>query len=725
MPILLSLLIIKGLFLFYKNNPLNGFRVAVLKSLIAYSVFIFLTTEILGNLCLLNRKFIISSYILFTVGIYFYLFWKKIITFHRPFYQFKIFSDSIFDFFSKGVFIFFLLIVITLLFLTFYVTPNNTDALVYHIARAMFWLQNQNLFHYPTSSPYQLYYNVFSEYLLLHTIVLTGGDGFVNSVQFIAFLGTIITTSLIGKNFGMSNKGQGLIVIIACCIPMGLLQATSSQNDYLASFYFCCTLYFGLLLIQESSNSFKENFQWAILSLLLAGFTKYSIFMYCIGFIAFLGIYQLKIDWKRATKIGFISVGLFLITFSAFFYRNYVVFGNILMPNSKSMLYYNYKNEEIGIKVTLSNLSKIIGNHVGLPINSWNNTFDKLIAKFHLFIGYELNNMGSTFASYYTIFSIGEDFSGNFVHFFLICFCVFWFIINFRKKVNNQHLVLVYFMLLFVGLVTYASVFKWQIFHSRTQLPFFLATTPVIGFVIWQISKKYKSIINITAFILMFAALPYIYCNSLKPIMPMAYYFKKIFIYVPHSIGRNEESLNKDQYQKLVKLRLYQFTSLHFTDTTYNIIPNLRRNQRKEIFDMLDSTTYYDFIRHNIFERKEWKQGYFTFDNKTYQDFKGMFTYLRANDYQVGFASNDSQWIHPFFMFGQDKFGEKFKINYIQYPQDLQNCFNARKPYAYTAIITDDKTLINKLTAKIISSKKFGNFYVFLFQKPVKDVFLQ
>ena len=239
-------------------------------------------------------------------------------------------------------------------------------------------------------------------------------------------------------------------MIIACCVPMGILQASTSQNDYLASFYFCCTLYFGLLLLQNSSNSFKENFKWAILSMLLGGFTKYSIFMYCLGFIIFWGIYQLKTDWKKAIKIGGISIGLFLLTFGAFFYRNYVVFGNILMPDSKSMLYYNYKNEAFGIKVTLSNLSKIVGNHIGLPINSWNDTYDKIITKFHLLIGYDLDNTQSTFASYFTFFSIGEDYSGNFIHFCLIIFCVFWFIFTVKKKDSKQQLVTVYFGLLFM-----------------------------------------------------------------------------------------------------------------------------------------------------------------------------------------------------------------------------------------------------------------------------------
>ena len=724
MPIILVVLIIFGLFLWFKNNPKNGFRIATLKALISYSVFVFFTTEIFGNLGVLNFKFIFCSYLLFATATYFFLFRQQILSFKTPFYQSKFFSEPITDFFSKSVLAFLLIIIASLLFLTFYVTPNNTDALGYHLARAMFWIQNQNLFHYPTTSPYQLYYNVFSEYLLLHTIVLSGGDGFVNSVHFVAFIGTLLTTSLIAKNFGMSARGQGLVVIISCSIPMGILQASTSQNDYLASFYFCCTLLFGLNMLQKPSNLLEKDYKWAILSLLLAGFTKYSIFMYGLGFIAFFGIYLLKTDWLKAIKIGFISVGLFLVTFSAFFYRNYIVFGNILMPNSKSMLYYNYKNEEVGIRVTLSNLSKIVGNHIGLPINSWNSAYDKLIANFHHLIGYDLNNMRTTFASYYTIFSIGEDFSGNFIHFFLLLFCVIWLSFHVRKRIVHQKTVIIYFALLIVGLIAYASIFKWQTFHSRTQLPFFLAASPVIGFVIGQISKKHAWFLNSVALLLLITALPYIYCNSLKPIMPMAYYFKKIFVYVPHTIGDDEKSLNKTQYQAIVKRGLYQESIVNFSAKAYSVTPNLTLAQRREIFDMLDSTTYYDFVRHNIFERKEWKQGYFTFDNQTYQDFRGIFAYLRANDTQVGLAAN-TQWIHPLFMFGRDKFGDKFRMNYIQYPQDLQYCANAKKPFAYSAIISDDKNFIKKINAKVISSKQFGNFYVLLLQKPLKDVFLQ
>ncbi|WP_435355150.1 hypothetical protein [Emticicia sp. SJ17W-69] len=724
MPLLLALFIIIGLFLLHKNNPINGLRVAVLKALLTYSVFVFFITEILGNLCLLYSTYITGTYLLFAFSIFLYLFYKRILQIHQPFFSSKIYSESIYNFFPKSIFAFFLLIVLTLLFLTIYITPNNTDALGYHIARAMFWIQNQNLFHYPTSSAYQLYYNVFSEYLLLHTIVLSGGDGFVNSVHFVAFIGTLFATSLIGKNFGMSKKGQGIVAIITCTVPMGILQATTSQNDYLSSFFFCCTLYFGLLLFEKTTESFQENFKWAILSLLLAGFTKYSIFMYGLGFIAFFGIYLLKTDWLKSIKIGFVSIGLFLVTFSAFFYRNYIVFGNILMPNAKSMLYYNYKNEELGIKVTLSNLSKIIGNHIGLPFNSWNYAYDKLIAKFHDLIGFDLNNSHTTFASYFTIFSIGEDFSGNFIHFFLIIFCGIWLIIHFKKKEDNQRLVLLYFALLFVGLIAYASAFKWQTFHSRTQLPFFLAATPVIGFVLVELSKKYRWLRNATVLLLMIAALPYIYCNSLKPIMPMAYYFKKMLVYVPYSIGDNETALKKEQYQKLVEKGLYQETILHFSSKAYNITPNLTRNQRKEIFAMLDSTTYYDFVKHNVFERKEWKQGYFTFDDQTYQNFKGIFTFLRNNDYQIGLATN-SQMIHPFFMFGRDKYGDKFKLSYIQYPQDLQYCYNAKRPFTYTAIITDDKTLVKRLENKIFSKKSFGQFDVLLFQNSQNDIFLQ
>ena len=45
---------------------------------------------------------------------------------------------------------------------------------------------------------------------MLHTWVLSGGDRFVNLVQFFGFVGSIIAVSLVAKEMGISTRGQAL-----------------------------------------------------------------------------------------------------------------------------------------------------------------------------------------------------------------------------------------------------------------------------------------------------------------------------------------------------------------------------------------------------------------------------------------------------------------------------------------------------------------------------------
>jgi hypothetical protein len=428
MLILLPILSIILFIFIYCNNTENGIRLSIIKSLLSFSVFIFVITEFLGSTDLIYQNSYIISYILLLLGLFLYT-QKKNISFRINFDKTKIKR-----YYSLPILFLLIIIILPLLFLTFYIKPTNTDAFSYHLTRIMFWIQNHNIHHFKTIFLPQLFYNVFSEYLILNTIVLTDGDSFANSIHFVASIGTILVTTLIGKRLGLSEKGQVLIAIIVACIPMGILQSITTQNDYLAGFFFCCSLYFGLVIIQDNNKNYYQNLLWGLIALSFGIFTKYTIFTFSIGFILFFGVYQLIINWKRAIITLGISLSAISITFGGFFYKNYQAFHGIISPPT-TVTYYTKVESPIEIfKIILSNLSKIIGNHIGLPLNAWNNGYDNLILKFHTFLGVDINNSKFTFATYYTFFSIGEDFSGNFIHLFLIFGCILFILFNVFKK---------------------------------------------------------------------------------------------------------------------------------------------------------------------------------------------------------------------------------------------------------------------------------------------------
>lgn len=86
--------------------------------------------------------------------------------------------------------------------------PNNWDSMDYHMSRVAHWIQNHSIAHYPTNYTPQLYQNPWSEFVILHFQILSGGDYFANLVQWFSMIGCVIGVSLIAKQLGTDLRGQ-------------------------------------------------------------------------------------------------------------------------------------------------------------------------------------------------------------------------------------------------------------------------------------------------------------------------------------------------------------------------------------------------------------------------------------------------------------------------------------------------------------------------------------
>lgn len=113
--------------------------------------------------------------------------------------------------------------------------PNNWDSMTYHMARVAHWIQNQSVRHYPTHELRQLYQSPWSEFAILHLQILSGGDYWANLVQWSSMVGSLVGVSLIAEELGADRGGQIFSSVVAVTIPMGILQGSSTQNDWVAS----------------------------------------------------------------------------------------------------------------------------------------------------------------------------------------------------------------------------------------------------------------------------------------------------------------------------------------------------------------------------------------------------------------------------------------------------------------------------------------------------------
>ena len=227
--------------------------------IIIISVIIVLSTEILSFFSAINGPYIkiLWSFLLAIslIGL-FYLYKKKIIYFNNLKKKELFFNFELF----------FILII---LFLTFTISiiypPNTLDAMAYHMPKVMNWVQNNNLNFYPTNDLRQLILAPFSEFVILHLYLFFDTDNFSNLVQWYSMFVSCATLSLIIKELGYNYKFQIFGVLFCTTLPMGILQSSSTQTDYVTTMWLVTMVYFLLKYFNTNFLSHIIGFPFLLL----------------------------------------------------------------------------------------------------------------------------------------------------------------------------------------------------------------------------------------------------------------------------------------------------------------------------------------------------------------------------------------------------------------------------------------------------------------------------
>src|SRR5258708_7841902 len=118
--------------------------------------------------------------------------------------------------------------------------PNTYDSMAYHMARVAHWAADGTVADYQTNILRQLYLPPWSEFAVVHLQILSGGDHLANLVQWFSMIGSVVGASLIARQLGAPPLGQALAAIVVATLPMGILQASSTQTDYALAFWLVC-----------------------------------------------------------------------------------------------------------------------------------------------------------------------------------------------------------------------------------------------------------------------------------------------------------------------------------------------------------------------------------------------------------------------------------------------------------------------------------------------------
>lgn len=365
--------------------------------------------------------------------------------------------------------------------------PNTWDSMTYHMSRVMHWIQQQSVDLYPTTILRQLYSNPLAEYGILHTVILAGSDRLANLIQWTSMLGSVVLASLLARQLGASRSGQWAAAVSVATLPMGILQASSTQNDYVAGFFLLAAIYYPLRWRQKQG---LDHVRIAGIAIGLGILAKGTMYFYYAPF-----AFWFAISWFR--NLGWSAwkptLGLVLIVAvinGPYWVRNTRAFGTPLGPAGEAATHpqLSLANESHSLPVTLSNLARNTGIHLGTGNEHLDQAAHRAIVAFHAWLNLDLHDprstwLGASFGVYKK--PPHEDLMGCPAHAWFGLLAMALMLCG-RRFTTDQR---IYVVCLCGGAILFSLMLRWQTWHSRLHLPLFLVLSVLAAFFVRGVGK--------------------------------------------------------------------------------------------------------------------------------------------------------------------------------------------------------------------------------------------
>ena len=388
--------------------------------------------------------------------------------------------------------------------------PNTWDAMVYHMPRVLSWIQQGSIGLFPTAELRQLHQPPLAGWNILHFQILSDGDRFATTVQWLALVGCGIAASLIARELRQPFRVQVLALVIATTLPMGLLQGSSTLSDLVVSFWF---LLFALFALQYLRKPTVGRISFCGLALGFALLTKGTahIFAPPLGLLLWLyGIIYAKGLQPRMRLItaAAMVVGLALLLNSGHWARNWGLFGHPQPPTDPEDFY-----PAVSVPIVWANLVRHAALHLGVPSDRINAmTLDVI----HDLLGDLTDDPGSAYRNQKLsiTFSKLELNVGNFLHFWVLLVSLLG-VVLLRRRFQFSALTVYLALAIVLGMILYSSILRWDPWASRRHIPLFMLGAPVAAVFVSSLGSRMPGHFT-NLFLIM--SVPWIFFNETRPI---------------------------------------------------------------------------------------------------------------------------------------------------------------------------------------------------------------
>jgi hypothetical protein len=401
-------------------------------------------------------------------------------------------------------------ILLTTLVVALISPPNNWDSMTYHMARVANWVDHRSVHDYPTHILRQLYLGPWAEFAVTNLQILAGGDRFANLIQYVAMLGNVLGVSLLAKKLGASRQGQLFAAVFCATIPMGVLQASSTQTDQVSALWFLCFLNFLVVLLTATSGNPWGKAVLVGASLGLAALTKMTALVFASPFLLWVAFVLLPKHRLRAVFLLAITCAVGLAINAGHLLRNESAFGSPLGPPSESAIYTNEIHSPAALA---SNVIRNLAVHLAVPAMDMDIRSE--VFRLHGLTGFDINDRRTTFldTTFYYHFALSEDYAGNPLHLIVAVISLAAALSSFR----TNRLAAAYSVCLAGAFLLFCGYLKWEPWVSRLHLPLFVAAAPVCGLVFSR--DGVRRVGYVVAVLLLVVGIFYATENEVRPLI--------------------------------------------------------------------------------------------------------------------------------------------------------------------------------------------------------------
>jgi hypothetical protein len=471
------------------------------------------------------------------------------------------------------------------LFLTLATPSNSVDSLAYHIARIGFWIQNQSLFHYETSSIRQLVFPINSEILILWSMVFLKRDYLAQMPEYLSYIGCLIILFGFMSYIKISTRRILWAIFILASLPSIILESMSSQTNLIIAFLLLSSLY---LFIYGVKERHKISMIFSAIAYSIALGTKSTAFLFLPVFaliFILISINERKRDFYKPILIFSASIiPAFIILASFNFILNFIDYGSPFSPPA----FMQQHSPGFSFKGFITNIIKYLILFVDFSGIKHIDVINSLIIGFKDNILHVLGlntNEGLAFNDFkITNFLIHENYSMYGILGFVLFLPLIIKAMTKTKLNKNKSFIISLSGLIFIGfLLSISSLMGFCLWFNRFFLSAIILSSPVF---IFSYCKKYTAW---KIFITIVAGLNMIFIpvfNLSKPLFPTISGISKYNI----EIFRNE-------------FRLRSYKNIQSKSYIYGLIKYLNQiapNNSKIAFISAKEEIFYPFFEENL-----------------------------------------------------------------------------------------------------------------------------